>query len=192
MKRIVFGLAALLFSTPAFAQMASNDVAGAWRTPSFTAPAAASEHHGFTFLANLGLGFQQDQDLEDTGIGLAGLNLGAGAFVNSRVAILGRFSGTNVDFDGIGQVSGVLGGTVQYWVSDRFAIEGGAGFGYWSLDSGVLSENGWGLIIAANGVVWTRGNHCLLVGVEYAPVFTDTDTVHNIGITFGYQLRKKK
>jgi len=194
MKRFVLGLTALLAcSTPAFAQVAPNTIgAAAWRTTSFNAPAAPTGAHGFTVLANLGVGFQQDQDLEDSATGLAGLNVGAGVFVNNRIAILGRFSGTNVDYGYATQVSGVLGGTVQFWVTDRFIVEGGGGFGYWSFDSGTVSENGFGLIVGANFVVWSRGSHCLLAGFEYAPVFTDTDTVHNVGITFGYQFRKKK
>src|SRR5580765_1805274 len=118
MKRLLLGLTAwLVCSTPAFAQVA---------------PAAAQERHGFTVLANLGVGFQKDPYHADSASGLAGLNVGAGLFVTNRIAILGRFSGTNVDFGYAKQVSGVLGGTVQFWVTDRFIVEGGGGYGYWS------------------------------------------------------------
>jgi hypothetical protein len=176
--RLLLGLAALLIcSAPAFAQVA---------------PTAAQGRHGFTVLANLGVGFQHDPYLADSASGLAGPNVGAGVFVTNRIAILGRFSGTNADFGYARQVAGVLGGTVQFWVTDRFIVEGGGGFGYWSFNHAEFREEGYGLIVGANFVAWSRGSHCLLAGFEYAPTFTETDTVHSIGITFGYQLRKRR
>jgi hypothetical protein len=30
-----------------------------------------------------------------------------------------------------------------------------------------------------------------MVGVEYAPAFTDSGTVHNLGFTFGYQFHRR-
>ena len=105
---------------------------------------AAPEREGFTFLVNLGVGVQNDTGIEETGVGLAGANAGIGAFVNPKLAILGRFSGTNVAYETIfgdfRQVSGVVGPTVQYWPTDKVNIEAGAGLGLWSADD--QSESG--------------------------------------------------
>ena len=35
--------------------------------------------------------------------------------------------------------------------------------------------------------IFNRGKHNIQVGVEYAPAFTDSGTVNNLGFTFGYQ-----
>lgn len=156
-----------------------------------------ADRRGFTILVNLGLGVQQDEALEESAVGLAGANLGIGGFVNPKLAVMFRFSGTNVNYDfpfggDLGQVSGVVGATIQYWASDRFALEVGGGMGFWSIGDGGSSETGPGLILGASGVVFRRGGHNLLVGAEYAPAFTDPATVHNLGFTFGYQFHKTR
>ena len=171
MKRVLLAVVMLIVvASPAFAQ----------------APARS----GFTVLANLGVGFQHDSVYEETAVGLGGLNFGAGWFLNDKVAVLGRFSGTNVNFDasGAGQTSGVFGGSIQYWLNNWASIEGGAGYGYWSddFDDG---ENGFGLIIGFHATVFQRGRHHVRAGVEYAPVFTDIK-VQNIGVVVGYQFVK--
>lgn len=86
---------------------------------------------------------------------------------------------------GIQQVSGVAGPTLQDWVSDRFNVVGGVGLGFWSADD--ENERGLGLILGAAVTVVNRGKHNLQVGFEYAPAFTEPETIQNLGITFGYQ-----
>ena len=55
-------------------------------------PAAAqSDRSGFTLMVDMGLGIQSDTALEESAVGLAGLNLGLGGWVTDKVAILGRF-----------------------------------------------------------------------------------------------------
>ena len=146
---------------------------------------------GFTILVNLGLGVQHVAGLPAEA-GLSGANLGLGGFVTKDLALLGRFSGTTVNrsgpFGSFGVVSGVFGATMQYWPSDRVNVEGGVGFGVWA-DS-FEAEGGLGLILGANGVVFNRGKHYLQVGVEYAPVFANSLTMHNVGVTFGYQYHR--
>jgi len=158
-------------------------------TVSNAAAQSSPDRGGFTLLVNLGVGFQNDSALAENGVGLAGLNFGAGKFVNSKTAILGRLSGTNASYEtpfgDVGQVSGVLGGTVQYWTSDKVYVEGGAGLGFWSVED--ESDRGLGLILGAGYTIWNSGKHNLQVGVEYAPVFTDSK-IHNFGFTIGYQL----
>ena len=208
MKRCVLSVVALLVAaTPAFAQTAGPaNGSGLWRNVSFapvtgsttretanvsrsTAPQGAVERHGFTILVNLGVGIQHDESFGETAVGWGGANVGIGGFVNNKLAIMGRFSGTNVTYDFSGQqTSGVMGGTVQYWLSDLFHIEAGGGLGFWNWDFD--SEVGTGLILGAGVTVFDRGHHNLQVGAEYAPVFTDSANIHNFCITFGYQFHK--
>lgn len=151
---------------------------------------SADERSGFTLLVDLGVGIQNDTGLEETAVGLGGINVGIGAFITPNLAIMGRFSGTYAEqdfgFASVNQASGVLAPIVQYWVNDRFNLRAGAGFGVWSADD--ESDRGLGVIVGFGATVFQRGKHSLQVGVEYAPAFTDPGTVHNFGFTFGYQL----
>ena len=150
---------------------------------------SSSDKSGFTFLVNLGAGIQKDTALDETGKGLSGLNAGVGGFLKPNLAVLGRFTGTNASYDtpvgDVSQVSGVFGGSLQYWTSDKMYVEGGVGVGFWSVEE--ESEKGLGLILGAGYTVWNRGKHNVQVGVEYAPVFTDSK-IHNFGFTIGYQM----
>ena len=154
-------------------------------------PAAAqSDRVGFTFMIDAGVGFQSDTALEESAVGLAGLNVGLGGWVTDNIALLGRISGTNVSYDfgafgDVGQLSGVVAPTVQIWPSARGYLEAGVGLGFWNAEG--ETDQGLGLILGAGFSVFNRGKHNLIVGVEYAPAFTDS-AVHNFGITFGYQL----
>ena len=145
---------------------------------------AQAERGGFTLLFNMGVGIQQDSALEESAVGLAGLNLGVGGFLTPKVAVMGRFSGTNVSYGFLDQVSGTLGPSLQYWASDQVAFEVGAGMGYWNSEG--FDDRGLGLILGVDLTIFNKGKHNLQVGLEYSPVFT-SDPVHNFGITFGYQ-----
>ena len=154
---------------------------------------ATTERRGFTILANMGFGIQRDVFLEDSAVGLAGINLGVGGFLNPRLAVLFRISGTNVVYDDVlfgdvEQVSGVAGPSIQYWVTDKVAVDAGAGLGYWRTPLG--DDRGLGLILGASAVIFRNRGHNLQVGVEYAPAFTDPGTIHNFGFTFGYQYHR--
>lgn len=169
MKRIALVIALLIViaASPAFAQ----------------APA----HSGFTGLVNVGVGFQHDEALGN-GAGVGGVNFGLGGFITKRIALLARFSGTDVDFGSgptLSQTSGIFAGTLQCWLNRWASIEGGAGFGSWTAEGGA-SEAGLGLLIAFHASVFQKGRHHVRLGVEYVPVFTDT-SVHNVGIVVGYQ-----
>jgi hypothetical protein len=177
------------WSIPVFAQEAplssSTPTNVTFLSTNPVAQAAPSTRGGFTVLTNMGLGIQRDGDVEETAVGFGGINFGVGGFVHPRLAILGRFSLTTASYDFFDQTSGVGGATVQYWVSDRFIVEAGGGTGLRS--DTFEGDFGFGLIFSASTVVWNRNGHNLLVGAEYAPAFTSASTVHNIGITFGYQ-----
>lgn len=161
------------------------------RTSQFAQAKDEPERRGFTILVNLGVGIQHDEFFGDSAVGFGGANLGIGGFLTKDLALMFRFSGTNVTYDqglfgNFGQVSGVVGGTVQYWASDRFSLEGGLGLGFWN-DEFEFSDPALGLIFGAAGTVFNRGKHNLVVGGEYAPAFTEGGTVHNLCFTFGYQ-----
>jgi hypothetical protein len=154
--------------------------------------AQAQDRGGFTAMVDLGVGVQRDSAIDETAVGIAGINLGVGGFLNENLALMFRLSGTSVDYElsggEYGQTSGVTGAAIQYWLSDRINVEAGGGVGFWS---GSTDENnqGFGLILGAGYSVFNRGKHNLQVGVQYAPAFTDPGTVHNFGFTFGYQFQ---
>lgn len=158
--------------------------------PSASRAQSQPERNGFTLQLNIGAGVQKDPALNESATaGLAGINLGIGGFLNERAALWFRVSGTVASHDiGLGsvtQTSGFAGPALQYWTSERFAIEGGLGLGYWDVEG--TNESGLGLLLGATYVFWTNGGHSLSVGAEYAPAFTDPDTVHNAGLVFGWQ-----
>ena len=197
-RMVVVLLGCLAFAAPALAQSTlqlpnAQSISFVTKDTGRRAQATTPARGGFTVLVNLGLGFQTDDDLEESAIGLAGANVGVGGFLTEHLALLFRISGTKVryDFGGFGeldQLSGVVGTTVQYWATDRLTIEGGAGVGFWRTED--ENERGFGLILGVGAVVFKKGTHNLVVGAEYAPGFMDSGTVHNFGITFGYQFHR--
>ena len=151
-----------------------------------SAQAVAPNRSGFTMLLNVGVGFQHDELFGETETGVAGVNLGLGGHLGDNLALMFRVSGTTVSYGGTSQTSGTAGATLQYWVSDKLHLEGGAGAGVWAIED--TSEGGLGLILGAGYSIWNNAGHNLYVGVEYAPAFTDPESVHNFGIVFGWQL----
>ena len=95
---------------------------------------SAQERGGLTGLGDLGVGLQSDATLGQTQVGLSGLNVGVGGFLGRDLALMFRVAGTSVAYDiaGFGdytQISGFAGPTLQWWLSDRFNVEAGAGAG---------------------------------------------------------------
>ena len=155
------------------------------------ARAFAQDRGGFTAMVDLGFGVQHDAAIEETGVGVAGVNVGVGGFLTDNLAVMFRLSGTSVVYDlgaDYGQMSGVMGPALQFWLSDRFNVEAGGGIGYWRGDTDEDNQ-GLGLIFGAGVSIFNRGKHNLQVGVQYAPAFTDPGAVHNIGFTIGYQFQ---
>ncbi len=150
---------------------------------------------GFTLLLSIGAGFQSDGATEESAIGLAGLNLGIGGFLNDRIALMFRASGTNASLDSDNDffgsyrsVAGIGGVSLQYWVNDRLSIEGGPGVGFRSTEIDDEIVQGLGLFFGAGYAFFNKGKSNLHIGLEYAPAFLDDGTVHNLGVTLGYQL----
>ena len=158
----------------------------------FSGRAFAQDRGGFTALVDFGVGVQSDAAIEETAVGFAGVNFGAGAFLNKDLALMFRLASTTVNYDfgeegDFTQTSGVAGPAVQWWLSDRFNIEAGAGWGFWN--GGGEKSNGFGVLVGLGVPIFNRGKHSLQVGVQYAHAFTDPGTVHNLGITLGYQFQ---
>ena len=60
--------------------------------------AFAQDRGGFTALVDLGVGIQNDTSIEETAVGLAGINFGVGGFMTPDLAIMFRLAGTNVNY----------------------------------------------------------------------------------------------
>ena len=154
------------------------------------------DRSGFTLLLNIGVGFQDDELLEESATGLGGLNLGIGGFISDNVALMVRISGTSVTYeiDVIGisgefsQTSGVVALSAQYWVNDSFYIEGGPGIGFFDFNSGDETDRSFGLLLGAGYTVFNSGRNNIQIGIEYAPAFIEEGQINNFGITIGYQL----
>ncbi len=147
---------------------------------------ASPDRGGFTMLLALGVGRQNDLALPEAKTALAGLNLGLGAFLTDDLALWFRASGTTADYDVFQQTSGVGAPVLQYWVNDKFNIEGGVGVGFWTIED--TNEAGLGVMAGLGFVIFNSGRHNLQIGVEYAGAFMEPETIHNMGLTFGWQL----
>ncbi|MEX2049244.1 MAG: hypothetical protein WEB90_06675 [Gemmatimonadota bacterium] len=161
-----------------------------WSPPPVAAQEPAPpDRGGFTLLLDAGLGFQRDGYFGRTEAGFTGLNLGIGGFLTRDLALLFRVSGTTVDYDGLGQTSGVGGPTAQLWLNDRLHLAAGLGIGFWAVRglSGESSDPSFGLILGAGYLPIAWGRHALRFGVEYAPAFTQPNLVHNLALSLGWQ-----
>jgi hypothetical protein len=151
-----------------------------------------SGRDGFTLLLTMGLGLQKIDSHSDSNTGLGGLNLGIGGFVSRDLAVLFRISGTNVQSNRPWErsrdlVSGVSGIAAQYWASDSFNFEAGLGMGF--LDAGSYSYGrGYGLILGGAFSFYHGDTSSLQLGIEFAPVFLDNETIYNLCFAFGWQL----
>lgn len=171
---------------PATALALGLAVALSLASPADVAAQSPIDRGGFTLVLDLGLGLQHDAAIGTTESGLAGINLGIGGFLTDRLALLFRASGTNVAYGPVRQVSGTAAPALQYWASDRLSLTGGVGMGFWSVED--FNESGLGLVVGVHYAIWQSGRHSLFLGVDYAPAFTEPETVHNLGFLFGWQL----
>ena len=170
------------------------------------APGAhAQDRGGFTLLATVGYGFQSGDVTNDwdaqNGIsesnhrmGLAGLNLGAGAFISHNNALMLRLSRTKTDANyadafGHGATREVPAGTLtldlQHWLGDRWNFEIGAGLGF--LDVAENDAPGLGFFGALGYSFLLRGSHSFQIGVENAFYHDEVSDINSLGICLGIQ-----
>jgi hypothetical protein len=150
-----------------------------------------------TFELNLGLGWIQlssggESDTSDLGIG--GLSLGIGGWLNPKLAITGRVAGVTLSENG-SQLSNIfLGPAVQYWVDNHFWFGGGLGLGILAASNDSGSDDsltGFGLDLRV-GYTFNEGTeNTFNASFELNPgFFSENDssaTFTGIGILFGYQ-----
>lgn len=157
--------------------------------------ARAQDRGSFTALLTLGYGLQSGALPNESGEGLSGLSFGIGGFVSHDFALMFRLSGSNVNYDlssplenvNYNVVSGVGVLDGQFWLNDRLNFEAGAGFGFATYEDEEMDDTGPGLFFGVGYSILLRGKFSLQVGVEYAPVFLDTQTVQNVGFNVGFQ-----
>ncbi len=161
---------------------------------------AASLRNGMTLELNLGFGMvwarSEGQDSE-TETALAGLNLGIGGWLNERMALTGRVSGTTFSpQDGVRFTTGVIGPSLQYWTDDHIWVGGGVGLAFAAISVDGANEQpdpetGFGLDLRAGYTFSTGTVNTFNVSVEYNPGFFSFDggsvQLNSFGLLFGYQ-----
>jgi len=152
---------------------------------------------GMTFELNLGIGWiraANDSDSETSDLGIGGLNLGVGGWVNPKLAISGRIAGVTYSEDGASLTQGFLGVSAQYWIDDHFWAGGGVGFGIIRVDIdgfGDDSKGGFGLDGRVGYSFMTTSENTFNVSLELTPgFFSENDqsfTYTGIAFLLGYQ-----
>jgi len=129
--RLALGLLLLLVPASVLAQPGY----GAPPPPVYT-QAPVNHRQGFTFEANIGVGFMWatvEDDESDKKVALGGIDVGLGGWINERMAITARIAGvTYTESEGdidLRWTTGFAGPSLQYWLDDHVWLGGGAGFG---------------------------------------------------------------
>ena len=151
----------------------------------------ANDREGFTLLLSFGPGMQKDVGLHTSALGLGSVRLGVGDFLKNDLAVFLRLSATRVHHNRFferTQTAGLLGASLQYWPMDKLYVEAGPGIGFLDRDFSSGYHLGVGVLVGTGVTVYNRGNHNIQLGVEYAPAVLVGDTIHNLGVTIGYQL----
>jgi hypothetical protein len=158
-----------------------------------SAPPSPIDRSGFTGELDLGFGFTHlsaDGFESQTKGGLSGINFQLGGFVSPTTAVNVRVSGTtfsgNTDMT---FVNGMLGLTVQHFVTPKISVGGGAGFGILTTTGSENNEGDRGLAINARATydVWQSHSSAIQLGFELMPVFYDDGTATSVGFQIGWQ-----
>ncbi|MGE0871381.1 MAG: hypothetical protein AB7P03_22660 [Kofleriaceae bacterium] len=192
--RILPVLIALLIPSAALAQGYYGQQPG--QPPVYAPQPAPSYRQGFTFEANIGVGWAQvsDEDGNNTvtsDAALGGLNLGFGGWLNQNMALSLRFAGVSDRENGLTAVAVFAGPSLQYWLDDHFWLGGGAGLARVAiLDSDNDEQagiNGFGLDLRAGYTFSSGSPNTFNASVELTPGFYDGGSITGIGLLFGYQ-----
>jgi len=168
------------------------------------APDRFAYHRGFTFEANLGIGFAQaslsgadyDTMSTETDSSFAGA-IGLGGWLSPHLALTGRISGVDLrDSSGTANnitVTAFVGPSLQYWIGPQFWIGGGAGIATLSAVTGCTdscSIKGFGLDLRA-GYSFGDTENTFNVSVELTPGVYDggvgPETITGVALLAGYQ-----
>lgn len=165
--------------------------------PVYTAPSAESLRNGMTFEANIGFGWihaANDNDSDTSDLGLGGLDIGVGGWINPHLAAGARIAGVTYSDNGARLTSGVLVGALQYWVDDHIWFGGGLGLGVLALSGDNIdgdSVTGLGMDLRAGYTFSTTSENTFNVSVELTPTFLSENNVSarytSIAFLLGYQ-----
>jgi hypothetical protein len=156
-------------------------------------------HNGMTFELNLGIGWvrvsPEGEDGRTSDLGIGGLSLGVGGWINPQLAITGRIAGVTLT-EGDARASAIFfGPSAQYWVDPHFWVGGGLGLGLLAgTDSSGNSEDsisGFGVDLRL-GYTFNEGSeNTINTSLEINPGFFSENgssaTITGIGILLGYQ-----
>jgi len=183
-KLLIVGFTAILF-------LAVNEQAQAQQNSKHPKP------EGFTFQLNVGPGhhFGTYSGSSSSQIGQR-ISLGVGTYVKPNLAFYLRamaaretLSRTIIDSDRkYTQTSAFLGASVQYWLSDRFFIEGGAGAGFID-DHLAFAQTGFSTLFGAGVTLFENRDTRINLGIENTVTFIENRRVHNVGLSLGIQLK---
>jgi hypothetical protein len=162
-------------------------------------PPPRSLRTGLTFEANLGVGWLMvsDGDQSDTSdVGMGGLCLGIGGWMNERLAITARLAGVTLQRDSVSLSHIFLGPSAQFWLSEQFWVGGGIGLSIASAraSSGYQSDSisGLGLDLRAGVTLNPGSKHTFNASLELNPGFYNergqSVMVTGVAILLGYQL----
>ncbi|MCC7541155.1 MAG: hypothetical protein IT379_33360 [Deltaproteobacteria bacterium] len=152
---------------------------------------------GFTLEAGLGVGFTQvfpDVGDGEGHVGIAPLSFSVGGYVNPRLALLFRASGTSY-FDGPGRgrlrdsvVAAVYAFHVKWWVLPRLYLGGGGGLaafgGLFDSDDADDLDLGFGTTFRIGLAFPVHRKHALGVAFELMTMFTGEATLLAQAVTF--------
>ena len=151
---------------------------------------------GFTFLLNVGPGQQFGNSFNSSSQIGQQISLGIGTYVKPNLAFFlkasmarstqsRRILNSDQQFT---QNSAFLGASAQYWISDRFYIEGGAGAGF--LDENLaFTQTGFATLFGAGVTLFENKDTRINLGIENTLMFIDSRRVHNVGLSLGIQLK---
>lgn len=153
-------------------------------------------HRTMTFELNIGFGWvnaSADGDSETSDLGLGGLSIGVGGWLNEKIALTGRIAGVTLS-ENDAQLSDVFfGPSIQYWIDNHFWLGGGAGLGILAASGGGDEDSitGFGLDLRV-GYTFNEGSeNTLNASFELNPGFFSENgnsaTLTGIGILIGYQ-----
>ncbi|MFT3695262.1 MAG: transporter [Kofleriaceae bacterium] len=167
-----------------------------------SAQPAEDPHRGFTFEANLGVGW-----LHESGNGyshtmpatLAPLDVSIGGFLTNQLALVGRIAGTEGQDDGANfrYLNGFVGPAVQYWFTPQLWASGGLGLAIFGENGDSHYDSGLALDLRVGYTFFTWFRQSANVSVELIPARYATgddltgvnyiEHVTSFAILLGYQ-----
>ena len=149
------------------------------------APPRGPERKGFTLQLELSGGgstlFARGDGRDETEAGL-GFNLGLGGFLTPRIALLGRIATFNWGITTAGYDEGasvLMGPALQWWMHDRFYVEGGVGVAVTSiapLGEETDDKGGMGFSLGVGYSAVNLWHHAFGLFAQLTPSFTGHGT----------------